>query len=61
MDRKYILKHNVIERYLLDKLTQDLRDEFEQFYLVDQQTLDDLETAKRFLECLRNADCQDAD
>ena len=50
MDRNYIAENQIIERYLMDKLTPDERDEFEQFYLSDQQTLDELELAKRFYE-----------
>ncbi len=55
MDRNYILEHNIIERYLLNKLTPDERDAFEQFYLGDEYTQDELETAKRLLEGFRNA------
>ena len=55
MDRNYILKHNVIERYLLHKLSPEERDEFEQFYLNDPQTLNELEIARRLLTGLRKS------
>lgn len=50
MDRTYIKENQIIERYLMGKLTAEESDEFEQFYLTDQQTLDELEHAKRFYE-----------
>ncbi len=53
MDRNYIAKHNIIERYLMNKLTPDERDEFEQFYINDPETLDELETTRRLLKGLR--------
>ena len=61
MDRKYIEKHNVIERYVLNKLTPTERDEFEQFFLDDPQMLDEVESAKRFLEGLKSAAKRDTD
>lgn len=53
MDRKYIADNNVIERYLMDKLTPEERDEFEQFYLDDPETLGELETARRLRDGLK--------
>jgi len=47
MNRQYIADNQIIERYLMDKLSQAERIAFEQFYLSDQQTLDDLELAQR--------------
>lgn len=47
MNRQYIADNQIIEKYLMGKLSQHERDEFEQFYLSDQQTLDDLELARR--------------
>lgn len=53
MDRKYIKDNQIIERYLMDKLTRRERDKFEQFYLGDQETLDEMEQTKRLYEGLK--------
>ena len=59
MDRTYVAENNIIERYLMNKLSPDERDEFEQFYLDDPQTLDELEMAKRLIDGLKKIKAED--
>lgn len=55
MDKAYIEKHHVIDRYLLNQLTADERDAFEQRFLDDPQLLDQLEQAEAMRSGLREA------
>ena len=55
MDKADIDKHHVIERYLLNQLTTDERDAFEQLFLDDPELLDRLEQAEAMRAGLRQA------
>lgn len=56
MDREYISEHNVIERYLSGRLTDEERDAFEERCLWCSETLQELEVAERLREGLRDVD-----
>ena len=55
MDKAYIDRHHVIERYLLNQLTADERDAFEQLFLDDPELLDRLEQAEAMRAGLHRA------
>jgi hypothetical protein len=55
MDREYISQHNVIERYLSGRLTEEELVAFEERCLWCQETLDDLDVAERLRDGLRGA------
>lgn len=56
MDREYISEHNVIERYLSGRLTDEERGAFEERCLWCSETLRELEVAERLREGLRDVD-----
>ena len=49
MNRDYVVKHNLVERYLRDELSDDEVADFEAFYMDDPETLDELEAAQILL------------
>ncbi len=53
MDREYISQHNVVERYLSGRLTEEELAAFEERCLWDPETLDELEVAEKLREGLR--------
>jgi hypothetical protein len=56
MDQEYISEHNVIERYLSGRLTDEERAAFEERCLWCSDTLQELEVAERLREGLRDMD-----
>lgn len=54
MDQEYISEHNVIERYLAGRLTDEERAAFEERCLWCSDTLQELEVAERLREGLRD-------
>jgi len=56
MDRHYIRDNQVIERYLSGALTADEEQAFEEVYLGDAEILDQLQTAERLRDGLKEAD-----
>lgn len=56
MDREYISEHNVIERYLSGRLTDEERAAFEERCLWCSDTLQELEVAEHLREGLRDVD-----
>lgn len=46
MDREYVIRHNVVDRYLRGELTPSEQEAFEAFYLDDADTLDELEASR---------------
>jgi hypothetical protein len=54
MDREYITRHNVIERYLSGSLTEEELAAFEERCLWCQETLDELDVAERLREGIRD-------
>lgn len=49
MNRDYVVKHNLVERYLRNELSDDEVADFEAFYMDDPETLDELEAAQILL------------
>lgn len=43
MDRDYVVKHDVVDRYIRGDLSQEDSEAFETFFLDDQETLEELE------------------
>jgi hypothetical protein len=56
MNREYISEHNVVERYLMGRLSDEELAAFEERCLWDQEVLDELEAAERLREGLRDFD-----
>ena len=56
MDRQYIRDHAVIERYLSGALTADEEQDFEETYLGDPELLDQLQTAERLRDGIKELD-----
>jgi hypothetical protein len=54
MDREYIKDHQVIERYLQDKLSTDEQAAFEELYLSSPDLLDELEAAQSLQQGLQD-------
>lgn len=46
MDRQYVIENGIVDRYLRGELTSEESIEFEEFYLNDPETLDELEIAE---------------
>ncbi len=56
MDRRYIEDNQIIDRYLMNKLSDEEMETFEQFFLEDPELVQDIEFRKRFIRGLRKAD-----
>lgn len=54
MNREYISEHNVVERYLSGRLTEEELAAFEERCLWDQEVLDELEVIERLREGLQD-------
>ena len=48
MDRRYIDQQHVVARYLADRVTDNERSEFEAYYLVHPEIVQEMEAAARF-------------
>ncbi|MEM6484021.1 MAG: hypothetical protein AAF662_03400 [Pseudomonadota bacterium] len=53
MDSAYIEKNNLVERYLLDQLSEEQRASFEQAFLGNQELLDEIDRAEALLSALK--------
>jgi len=53
MDREYVERHNVIERYHLGRLTEDEADEFEDLFVFDQVLRHEVEVAEKLIYGLK--------
>ncbi len=56
MDRRYIEENQIIDRYLMDKLSEEEMAAFEQFFLEDWELVQEIELRKRFISGIRKAD-----
>ena len=56
MDRRYIEENQIIDRYLMNKLSDEETETFEQFFLEDLELVQEIEFRKRFIRGLRKAD-----
>ena len=56
MDRRYIEENQIIDRYLMKKLSGDDMEAFERLFLEDPELVQEIELRKRFIRGLRNAD-----
>ncbi|MEM7283416.1 MAG: hypothetical protein AAF438_17505 [Pseudomonadota bacterium] len=54
MDRSYIVQNQIVERYLNGSLNTHEAEEFEAFYLHDQDTLEDLQAAQLLKQGLQD-------
>lgn len=50
MTRQYVIDHQLVDRYLMGKLTEQEAEAFEDFYVTSPDTLDELEHAAPLLE-----------
>ena len=56
MDRRYIEENQIIDRYLMNKLSGDDMEAFERLFLEDPELVQEIELRKRFIRGLRNTD-----
>lgn len=56
MDRRYIEENQIIDRYLMNKLSDEETETFEQFFLEDLELVQEIEFRKHFIRGLRKAD-----
>ena len=56
MDRRYIEDNQIIDRYLMNRLSDEEMETFEQFYLEDPELVREIEVRKHFIRGLRQAD-----
>ena len=56
MDRHYIEENQIIDRYLMNKLSTKEMEAFERFFLEDPEVVQEIELRKRFIRGIRNAD-----
>ena len=56
MDRRYIDENQIIDRYLLNKLSDEEMVAFEQFFLEDPELVQEIEIRKCFIRGIRKAD-----
>ena len=54
MDRKYVIDNHIVEKYLNGSLNAPDTENFEEFYLYDQDTLEDLQAAQLLKQGLKN-------
>ncbi len=55
MDRRYIEENQIIDRYLMDKLSDDEMETFEQLFLEDPEIVREIEIRKLFIRGIRQA------
>ena len=60
MDHAYIEEHNIADRYLMGKLSDDGRARFEEHFMGCAECLDRLETADEFRAALRATETEEA-
>jgi len=58
MDRAYIEKHNVIERYLLGELSEEEAEAFEDRFVFDQELRDEIDVAEKMIGGLRRQEVE---
>ena len=56
MDRRYIKENQIIDRYLMNKLSTKEMEAFERIFLEDPEVVQEIELRKRFIRGIRNAD-----
>ncbi len=56
MDRRYVEENQIIDRYLMNKLSDEEAVAFEQIFLEDPELVQEIELRKRFLRGIRKAD-----
>ena len=56
MDRRYIEDNQIIDRYLMNKLSAKEMEAFERIFLEDPEIVQEIELRKRFIRGIRNAD-----
>ena len=56
MDRRYIDDNQIIDRYLMNKLSAEEMETFEQYFLEDPELVQEIEIRKRFIRGIRKAD-----
>ncbi len=56
MDRRYIEENQIVDRYLMGKLSDDEMETFEQLFLEDPEIVQEIEIRKRFIRGIRQAD-----
>ena len=56
MDHRYIEENQIIDRYLMNKLSDEEMETFEQFFLEDREMVQEVEIRKRFIRGIRQAD-----
>ena len=56
MDRLYIEENQIIDRYLMNKLSTEETEAFEQFFLDNPELVGEIRMRKRFIRSLLNAD-----
>jgi hypothetical protein len=56
MDRRYIEDNQIIDRYLMSKLSEEEMEAFEEFFLEDAELVQEIEVRKRFIRGIRKAD-----
>ncbi len=54
MDRRYVIDNHIVEKYLNGSLSTPESQSFEEFYLYDQDTLEDLQAAQLLKQGLKN-------
>jgi hypothetical protein len=56
MNRRYVEDNQIIDRYLMNKLSDEEMETFEQLFLEDPELVQEIEFRKRFIRGLRKAD-----
>jgi len=56
MDRRYIEENQIIDRYLMNQLSDEEMETFEQFFLEDPELVQEIEFRKRFIRGIRKAE-----
>ncbi len=56
MDRRHIEENQIIDRYLMSKLSEEEMEAFEEFFLEDAELVQEIEVRKRFIRGIRKAD-----
>ena len=56
MNRRYVEDNQIIDRYLMNKLSDEELETFEQLFLEDPELVQEIEFRKRFIKGLRKAD-----
>lgn len=56
MDNRFVINNQIIDRYLMNKLSEDELAEFEQYFLQEPEVVKEIELRKRFIQGLRKLD-----